>query len=217
MGLQSTDKTICSWEFERKAQAIGACLIAGVDEVGRGPLFGPVVAAAVILPLDCVLAGLNDSKQLTETQRQQLDVIIRAQARCFAIASVDVATIDRINIRSASLLAMQRAVDQLAPVPDFLLIDGNARIQHPCRQQTIIKGDARSLSIAAASVLAKVYRDRMLIELDEKFPGYGLARHKGYGTAEHLVALRRLGPTPEHRRSFAPVRATLALQSQQLF
>ena len=207
----------CSWEFELAATKQGSSRIAGVDEVGRGPLFGPVVAAAVILPLNCSLTNLNDSKQLTESQRETLDQQIRALALAFAIATVDVTTIDRINIRSASLLAMQLAVDQLTPAPDLLLIDGNARIQHACPQQTIVKGDARSLSIAAASVLAKVHRDHLLIALDQQYPGYGLARHKGYGTAAHLTALRSLGPTPEHRRSFTPVRVALALQSQQLF
>lgn len=207
----------CSWEFELAASQRGSSRIAGVDEVGRGPLFGPVVAAAVILPLNCTLAELNDSKQLTEDLRNSLDQQIRTLALAFAIATVDVATIDRINIRSASLLAMQLAVDQLTPAPNLLLIDGNARIAHHCPQQVIIKGDARSFSIAAASVLAKVHRDRLLIDLDQQYPGYGLARHKGYGTAAHLAALRSLGPTPGHRRSFAPVRAMLALQSQQLF
>ncbi len=205
----------CSWEFELAASQRGFSHIAGVDEVGRGPLFGPVVAAAVILPLNCHLAELNDSKQLTESQRNSLDLQIRSLALAFAIAAVDVATIDRINIRQASLEAMQLAVNQLTPVPDLLLIDGNAGIQHSCPQQTIIKGDARSLSIAAASVLAKVHRDHLLIALDKQYPGYGLARHKGYGTAAHLADLRALGPTPEHRRSFAPVREVLALFSNQ--
>lgn len=206
----------CTWKFERAAVKNGASLIAGVDEVGRGPLFGPVVAAAVILPLNCRLADLNDSKQLTEAQRETLDQQIRAVALAIAIAVVDVITIDLINIRSASLLAMKLAVEQLNPSPDLLLIDGNACIQHPCRQQTIINGDARSRSIAAASVIAKVHRDQLLVAYDRQFPGYGLAQHKGYCTDEHLAALRSLGPTAEHRRSFAPVRELVGLFSNQL-
>jgi ribonuclease HII len=209
MHRQSKEKFTCTWDFEREATAKGALCIAGIDEAGRGPLCGPVVAAAVILPLDCSLADLNDSKQLTERQRESLDLKIRACARCFAIATVDVATIDRINIRSASLLAMQLAVNQLTLAPDHLLIDGNARIQHATSQQTIIKGDARSLSIAAASVLAKVHRDHLLIALDQQYPGYGLAQHKGYPCPAHKAALDRLGPTPLHRKSYHPVAQAL--------
>jgi ribonuclease HII len=168
-------------------------------------MFGPVVAAAVILPKECRLHGLNDSKQLNQNQREEFDTIIRAKAVAFAVAAVDVETIDRINIRRASLLAMRMAVEQLVVAPDYLLIDGRDTIDWPCRQQAVIKGDATSLSVAAASVLAKVHRDRLLIALDAIYPGYGLARHKGYCSAEHLQALARLGPTPMHRRSFAPV------------
>jgi ribonuclease HII len=164
-----------------------------------------VVAAAVILPKGCRLQGLTDSKQLTEKQRDRFDTEIRAVAEAWAVAEVDAETIDRINIRRASLLAMRKAVAQLAPAPDFLLIDGRDTIEWPCAQQAVVKGDARSLSIAAASVLAKVYRDRLLVELDGVYPGYGLARHKGYGSPEHLDALARLGPTPLHRKSYAPV------------
>jgi ribonuclease HII len=199
---------VCGWTHENAARRLGARLIAGLDEVGRGPLFGPVVAAAVILPKDCRPQGLDDSKKLTERKREQLDLEIRACAVAFAISAVDVPTIDRINIRRASLLAMHQAVEQLVQrftVPDFLLIDGRDTIDWPCPQRAVIKGDATSLSIAAASVLAKVYRDRMIVALDNQYPGYGLARHKGYGTAVHLAALQRLGPTPLHRRSFAPV------------
>ena len=173
-------------------------------------MFGPVVAAAVIFPKGRSVQGLNDSKQLTEKQRNEFDVVIRAEAAAWAIAAVDVETIDRINIRRASLLAMRMAVEQLAVVPDYLLIDGRDTIDWPCAQEAVIGGDARSLSIAAASVLAKVHRDRLLVELDAVYPGYGLARHKGYCSQEHLEALRRLGPTPLHRKSYAPV-AQLAL------
>jgi ribonuclease HII len=200
----------CGWKLEEVARSRGALRIAGLDEVGRGPLFGPVVAAAVILPKDCCLQDLTDSKQLSEKKREQLDVQIRACAVAYAIAAVDAETIDRINIRRASLEAMRRAVEQLALspyflAPDFLLIDGRDNIEWDCPQQAVIKGDATSFSIAAASVLAKVHRDRLLVELDGEYPGYGLARHKGYGSPEHMEALARLGPTPLHRRSFQPV------------
>ena len=206
--------SLCGWTLEDAARLGGAMRIAGVDEVGRGPLFGPVVAAAVILPRGCHIEGLNDSKKLTEKMRNELDGEIRANAVAWAIAAVDAETIDRINIRQASLLAMRLAVEQLALSPDFLLIDGRDTIAWDCPQQAVIKGDATSFSIAAASVLAKVHRDRLLVELDGKFPGYGLARHKGYPCPAHLAALELLGPTPLHRRSYHPV-AQAALQFPQ--
>jgi ribonuclease HII len=202
---------VCGWKLEHAARKTGAMRIAGLDEVGRGPLFGPVVAAAVILPLGCHLSGLTDSKKLSEKKRTEFDREIRANAVAWAIASVDAETIDRIDIRKASLLAMRLAVQQLALSPDYLLVDGRDTIDWPCPQQAVIRGDATSLSIAGASVLAKVYRDRLLVELDREFPGYGLASHKGYGCPKHLAALARLGPTPLHRRSFHPV-AQRALQ-----
>jgi ribonuclease HII len=195
----------CSWRLEEAARARGARRIAGIDEVGRGPLFGPVVAAAVILAPNFAFAGLNDSKKLSERKRAELDVEIRANAVSWAIAEVDAETIDRINIRQASLLAMRRAVEQLALSPDLLLVDGRDMIDWECPQQAVIHGDATSFSIAAASVLAKVYRDRLLVELDRAYPGYGLAQHKGYPCPAHLSALKRLGPTPLHRKSFHPV------------
>jgi ribonuclease HII len=196
--------------LENAARRGGATRIAGLDEVGRGPMFGPVVAAAVILPEGWRLRGLTDSKQLSEEDRIRFADAIRGKALAWAIAAVDVETIDRINIRRASLLAMRMAVEQLAAapdylLPDFLLIDGCDTIDWPCAQQAVIQGDARSISIAAASVLAKVCRDKLMVELDAVYPGYGLARHKGYCVAEHLEALRRLGPTPLHRKSYAPV------------
>jgi ribonuclease HII len=200
---------VCGWKLERVARKRGFARIAGCDEVGRGPMFGPVVAAAVILPDGCRLKGLTDSKQLTEKKRNELDVEIRAKALAWAVAAVDVETIDRINILKASLLAMRIAVEQLAVSPDYLLIDGRDMIDWPCPQQAVIQGDATSLSIAAASVLAKVHRDAMLVELDAVYPGYGLARHKGYCSREHLAALDRLGPTPLHRKSFSPVAQTM--------
>ena len=180
-------------------------MIAGVDEVGRGPLFGPVVAAAVILPHDAELEGLNDSKKLSIEERERFDARVREVALAWAIAEVDAATIDQINILQASRLAMRLAVSRLTHQPDCLLIDGNQRIEWGCTQRTIIKGDARSLSIAAASVIAKVHRDRLLAEFDLRFPGYGLARNMGYPTIEHRAALLRLGATEMHRRSFRGV------------
>ena len=195
--------------MEKAARKLGLISIAGVDEVGRGPMFGPVVAAAVMLAPRCRLEGLNDSKKLTEKKRNELDVTIRANAVAWAIAAVDVETIERINIRRASLLAMKQAVSQLALTPDYLLIDGVDTIEFACPQQAVIQGDGTSFSIAAASVLAKVYRDRMLVELDAQFPGYGLASHKGYCCPAHLAALARLGPTPLHRRNWSPVAQTV--------
>ncbi len=200
-----TETHVCGLKLEEAARRSGALLIAGLDEVGRGPLFGPVVAAAVIFPKGCRLQGLTDSKKLSEKQRNKLDPRIRRKAIAWAIAAVDAETIDRINIRQASLLAMRLAVQQLALTPDYLLIDGRDSIDWPCPQQPVIHGDAISLSIAAASVLAKVHRDSLLVELDRQFPGYGLARHKGYCSPQHIEALARLGPTPLHRKSFNPV------------
>jgi ribonuclease HII len=205
----SAAEPVCGWKLERGARKCGALRIAGLDEVGRGPMFGPVVAAAVILAPRCRIKGLNDSKKLSEKKRVELDVEIRANAVAWSIAAVDVETIDRINIRQASLLAMKQAVEGLALTPDYLLIDGVDTIDFPCPQQSCIQGDGTSFSIAAASVLAKVYRDRMLVELDGQYPGYGLASHKGYCSAVHMEALARLGPTPLHRKNWSPVAQTI--------
>ena len=194
----------CGLKYEKAARALGAAIIAGVDEVGRGALFGPVVAAAVILPEDCRIRGLRDSKQLEAEDRTRLAAVVRARAIGFAIAEVDAATIDRINIYQATRQAMCAAVAQLTPAPDHLLIDA-LRLDHPCPQTSIIYGDSLSLSIAAASVVAKVYRDARMCEFHEEYPQYGLASHKGYSTPEHQRALDRHGPTPLHRRSFRPV------------
>lgn len=204
-----TRSPVCGWKLERAARDLGFLRIAGLDEVGRGPMFGPVVAAAVILPLGFRLPGLTDSKQLSEKQRNGFETEIKANAIAWSVAAIDVETIDRINIRQASLLALRTAVERLALSPDYLLIDGSDAIDWPCPQQSVVQGDATSKSIAAASVLAKVYRDRLLVELDAVYPGYGLARHKGYCSPEHLKALARLGPTPLHRKSFAPVAQTV--------
>jgi len=195
----------CGWRLEKAARQCGALRIAGLDEVGRGPMFGPVVAAAVILDCNTRFRGLTDSKKLPEQKRVELDVEIRAKAVAWAIAAVDAETIDRINIRRASLLAMRLAVEQLSVVPDYLLIDGVDTIEWPCPQQSVVQGDGTSYSIAAASVLAKVYRDGLLVEFDRQYPGYGLASHKGYCSREHMEALARLGPTPLHRRNWSPV------------
>jgi len=183
-------------------------MVAGIDEVGRGPLAGPVVAAAIIidpatLPAE-LAAHLDDSKKLSAKKREHLDILIRQHCR-FAIAQASVEEIDRLNILKATFLAMARAVDGLGTVPDHALIDGNRPPPLPCPAHCVIGGDAKSLSIAAASIIAKVFRDRLMTALDLDFPGYGWAANAGYGTKAHMEALKRLGPTPHHRTSFAPV------------
>lgn len=180
-------------------------LVAGVDEAGRGPLAGPVVAAAVILDERQPIAGLADSKKLSAARREALYDEIRAKALCCCVAQASVEEIDRLNILQATLLAMQRAVAGLRLKPGLVLVDGNRLPLLEMRAEAIVKGDAKVAAISAASILAKVTRDRGLELLDQRYPQYGFARHKGYGTAEHLQALRLHGPCPEHRRSFAPV------------
>jgi len=200
---------ICSNAPEEALRYHGYRLIAGVDEVGRGALFGPVVAAAVILPEKTGILsrmGLTDSKQLDRDQREKLDRKIRSIALAFAVAEVDAATIDRINIYQASRLAMLLAVNQLTVQPDHLILDAML-IDHPCAQTKLYYGDALCLSIAAASVVAKVYRDALMRDFDTVHPQYGLASHKGYATPEHRRALIAHGPCELHRRSFAPVLA----------
>jgi ribonuclease HII len=207
---------VCSDAPEQALRYRGFCLIAGVDEVGRGALFGPVVAAAVILPErlgSLARAGLKDSKQLTREQREKLDRRIRKIALAVSVAEVDAGTIDQVNIYQATRIAMLAAVHGLTLAPDHLLIDA-MRLDHPCPQTRLFYGDALSLSIAAASVVAKVHRDRLLRDLDTQHPGYGLASHKGYGTPEHRRCLRDLGPCALHRRSFAPVRALIACEPE---
>tara|TARA_R110002096_G_scaffold102173_5_gene225850 strand:- start:39688 stop:40290 length:603 start_codon:yes stop_codon:yes gene_type:complete len=184
-------------------------LVAGVDEVGRGPLCGAVVTAAVILDPSRPIAGLNDSKKLTEARREALFPLIQQQALAWFIARAEVDEIDELNILHATMLAMQRAVAGLSLRPDLVLIDGNRCPALPMRSEPVIKGDSRVPAIAAASILAKVARDREMKLLDQQYPGYGIAKHKGYPTPVHLQALRDLGATPIHRRSFAPVRAVL--------
>ena len=197
----------CSLAPERQLRARGFARIAGIDEAGRGPLAGPVVAAAVVLPVRFRHGTLNDSKQLSARQRERIyaELIARGDL-AWACAVVSHEEVDRINILRATHLAMQRAAEQLAPPPDHVLIDGLPVRGFPIAQTALVKGDALSLSIAAASVFAKVTRDRLMTELDAQFPHYGFAQHKGYGTALHLARLRTHGPCPIHRRSFLPVR-----------
>ena len=204
--------------FERELWQKGFQLVAGVDEAGRGPLAGPVVAAAVILPqawrdggFDERLRDLNDSKQLSEPQREAFFAILTAHPDIrFGIATVDAATIDRINILQATHRAMNEALAKLQPPPEHVLVDGRPVKSMKFPQTALVKGDSLSYSIAAASVLAKVTRDRMMLEFDAQFPGYGFAAHKGYGTPQHLAAIAERGPCPIHRRSFAPIKPAQA-------
>lgn len=202
--LRFLKKLRCTLRYEKKAWQSGAARVAGVDEVGRGSLFGPVVAAAVILDPAYRVRGLRDSKLLLPERREALAARIREHCIAWAIAAVDAARIDQINIYQASRVAMRDAALQLVPAADYLLVDA-LRLDCELPQDAIIHGDALSASIAAASILAKVERDRMMREWDAVFPAYGLASHKGYSTPQHLAALRELGPTPLHRQSFAPV------------
>ncbi len=203
------------FKFERECLERGCSRVAGADEAGRGPLAGPVVAAVVCLPVDWItgglprkLQGLNDSKQLTAEKRERFfDFLVTNQAVSHAIAIVDSDVIDAINILQASLRAMNDAFLQLTPVPDHTHVDGPHIFSTRGPQTSLIDGDARSFSIAAASVLAKVTRDRLMAKLDEEFPGYGFREHKGYSTPQHLEALSRLGPCRIHRKSFSPCRA----------
>jgi ribonuclease HII len=196
----------CEATLERELRARGFRSVAGVDEVGRGTLFGPVVAAAVILSPDRPVRGLNDSKLLEAERREVLSERIRERAVAWSIAAVDAATIDCINIYQASRLAMRLAVSRLNPAPDYLLVDAIS-IDLPLPQRPLIKGDMQCHAIAAASIIAKVYRDACMRTWDEVFPQYGLASHKGYSTPEHCQAIAQFGPTPLHRKSFEPVRA----------
>lgn len=185
-------------------------LLAGVDEAGRGPLAGDVVAAAVILDPDKPIEGLNDSKKLTEKRREILFEEITLRARSWCIARASVAEIDQLNILQASLLAMKRAVDGLSVVPEHVLVDGNKLPRWSYPAEAVVKGDSRVAAISAASILAKVTRDREMCQLDKQYPGYGFAGHKGYPTRTHLAALEQLGITPVHRTSYGPVKARMA-------
>ena len=192
--------------FEKEALLRGYKIIAGVDEAGRGPLAGPVVSAAVVLPENFNVPGINDSKKLSEKKRDTLFPLIQENVLSFGIGIADHIEIDRINILQASLLSMKRAVEALSLVPDYLLIDGKFTIDSPIDQQAVVKGDAKSLSIAAASILAKVTRDRIMADLDVTYPVYGFQRHKGYPTRAHKQAIIDHGPCPVHRKSFRGVK-----------
>jgi ribonuclease HII len=213
-GTSRSASTIDRFAQERALLLAGCNRVAGVDEVGRGPLAGPVVAAAVVLPrrwltggLPAELKGLNDSKQLTASQRERFHALLTGHDEVrFSLAQLDALEIDRLNILRATHRAMELALAQLRPEPDHVLVDGNRVQSLPWPQTALVGGDGRSYSIAAASVIAKVHRDRLMREYDARFPAYGFGDHKGYGTAAHLAALAAHGPCPIHRRSFAPLR-----------
>lgn len=203
--MRRADSNLPHFDFERSAFARGLSLVAGIDEAGRGPLAGPVVAAAVILDPHALPDGINDSKKLTHERREELYEIIYTRAEV-GVGIIDVDVIDRDNILQATYAAMIQAVSALKRAPVLALIDGNRAPKLSCLAETIIEGDGKCLSIAAASIIAKVTRDRIMIDLDQQCPGYGFAQHKGYGTPEHQAALSRLGPSAHHRRSFEPIR-----------
>ena len=199
--------------FEMLAHTQGFRTIAGVDEVGRGPLAGPVMAAAVILPKGLHIPGIDDSKKLSPHKREILFEVITAKALSIGIGVVEPEVIDSINILQATRLAMLNAVEKLDPQPDYLLIDGITPINSGIKQKTVKKGDSLSLSIAAASIIAKVTRDRLMTEMDRLYPGYGFAGHKGYGSVLHMEAIRQLGPSPIHRMTFGGVKEHVACHS----
>ena len=190
------------YSIEQQLHNEGYSLVCGIDEAGRGPLCGPVFAAACILPEGLYIEGLNDSKKLTEKKREKLYDIIKQEAIAYCIASASVEEINELNILEADLLAMRRAIDGLGVKADFALIDGNVARDFQIPAAAVVKGDATSMSIAAASVLAKVARDRICVDLDRDYPEYGIAKHKGYGTKDHMEALRKYGPSPIHRKKF---------------
>ncbi len=196
--------------FERSLLESGYTCIAGLDEAGRGPLAGPVVAAAVVLPQGLLIPGVTDSKQVSERNREKLFEVIRTQSVCYGVGIADQQTIDEVNILQATIIAMERALQAIDPQPDYLLLDAIFLPRVPLPQKPLIKGDCRSHSIAAASILAKVTRDRMMLELHEKYPHYHFKKHKGYGTKEHLQLLREHGPCDAHRKTFAPVSRMLS-------
>ncbi len=202
--------------YETELWAKGLTLVAGADEAGMAPLAGPVVAGACILRRDYRPRGIDDSKRLSAAERERLAADIRRQAVCWAVARAEVEEIDQLNVYWAGILALERAVRALARRPEHLLVDARTVRGLDIPQQGIVHGDALSLTIAAASILAKTARDALMGELDRRHPGYGLARHKGYPTPEHLAALRKLGPCPVHRRSFAPVREAMGQEPRQV-
>ncbi len=191
-----------TWELENEYFKKGFTVICGTDEAGRGPLCGPVAAAAVILPSGFTIPGLNDSKKLSEKKRNELYDIIIENAISYAVELVDNKIIDEINILNAAQLAMRKSIARLSPKPELALVDGNIARDFPCKAVTVVKGDAKSPNIAAASILAKVTRDRICTEQDALYPQYGIAKHKGYPTAEHIAAVKKYGPSPIHRLSF---------------
>lgn len=191
-----------TYEYEKQAMEQGFKIVCGVDEAGRGPLCGPVCAAAVILPVDCEIDGINDSKKLSEKKRDALYDVITEKAIAYSVCMVDAKTIDEINILQATFLAMRTAVENLSVKPDIALIDGNGKPGLSIEERTIVKGDAKSISIAAASILAKVSRDRYMTEADKKYPHYCFAKHKGYGTKLHYEMIEKYGICDEHRRTF---------------
>lgn len=203
--------------FERDAYRSGYRLIAGVDEVGRGPLAGPVVAAAVVFPPNYKNPEINDSKLLSPRKRLRLHEIIRQDALTLGFGVIDAVIIDKINILKASLMAMKEALLDLSPAPDFLLIDGNHPLDFPLPQKTIIKGDSRSVSVAAASIIAKVTRDRIMEIYHRQFPHYNFLKNKGYGTEEHRAAIKKYGPCKLHRRSFNMGGSTATSENYDLF
>ncbi|MCA6069675.1 MAG: ribonuclease HII [Endomicrobium sp.] len=195
-----------TFSFDSSFYDRGYDAVAGIDEAGRGPLAGPVVVAAVILPKGIIIQDLNDSKQLSPKKREKLFEIIKERASAYAIETVDNKTIDKINILQATFLAMSRAVLRLRVKPDFCLIDGNRKVPNlSINQETVVSGDAKSARIAAASILAKVIRDRMMADYAKQYPIYGFETHKGYGTKKHIEALEKYGPCPLHRLTFAPI------------
>lgn len=204
-----TDRPLPTLMLELEARATWNGHVCGVDEAGRGPWAGPVSAAAVILNPDDLPPGIDDSKALTEKRRAALEPLIKSRALAWAVGFASVEEIDELNILHATGLAMRRAVEALAHPPVHALVDGNYRFKLPCAVTPVVKGDSRSLSIAAASILAKTARDRLMIEMDATYPGYGFASHKGYNAPIHQKALQTLGPCPEHRRSWAPIKALL--------
>ena len=190
------------FQLEQEAINNGYKIVCGIDEAGRGPLCGPVCAAAVILPIDCEIEGINDSKKLSEKKREALFDVITEKAVAYSVSMVDAETVDEINILQATFLAMRNAVEGLSVKPDIALIDGNGKPGLDIAQETVIKGDAKSVSIAAASILAKVSRDRYMLEADKKYPQFQFAKHKGYGTKLHYEMIAEHGICPEHRRTF---------------
>ena len=206
MQTNQKENKISLFEFDKDFYNKGLSFVSGIDEAGRGPLAGPVVAAAVILPKDIFIDGVNDSKKLTEKKRNVLFEEIKQKAFSYGIGIVDAKTIDEINILQATFLAMKKALEQLSVTPDLLLIDGNHIIPNlKYNQQAIVSGDAKSACIACASILAKVTRDNMMLEYAKKYPQYNFEKHKGYGTKAHIEAIEKFGPCPIHRMTFAPL------------